>query len=117
MASPVVQFQIVAKDPAALSTFYKDLFGWRIDAANALGYRMVDTGAGGTPGGIWPASANGQTFVQLFVSVPDVAAALETARAKGASIIVPETVLPDGDTMAVIADPFGLTVGLMKARA
>ena len=117
MTAPVVQFQIVAKDPVALSAFYGELFGWRIDTGNALGYRMVDTGAGGTPGGIWPASANGQTFVQLFVAVSDVTSVLENARARGATVIVPETTLPDGDTMAVIADPFGLTVGLMKARA
>ena len=43
MNNPVLQFQIVAKSPEETAAFYQSLFGWRIDANNALGYRRIDT--------------------------------------------------------------------------
>ena len=33
MANPVVHFEIMGKDGAALQKFYADLFGWTIDAS------------------------------------------------------------------------------------
>jgi len=112
MSAPVVQWQMVTKDPEEAARFYGALFGWKVGAQNALRYRQVDTG--GTPGGIWPAPAEGPGFVQLFVAVPDVAAAAERAQALGASIVVPPTVLPDGDTMAILHDPNGVPFGLVR---
>ena len=38
-----MQWQIVAKDPEALTRFYASMFGWTITTNNALGYREVDT--------------------------------------------------------------------------
>ena len=55
MGDPVVQWQIVAKEPEALTRFYASLFGWRVQTNNALGYREVDTqNARGINGGVWP---------------------------------------------------------------
>ena len=45
MTHPVVQFQILAKSPDATAAFYGKLFGWTIDANNALGYRRIDNGS------------------------------------------------------------------------
>ena len=53
---PVVKWQMIARDPERLAAFYSELFGWRIDAANALHYLEVDTGSKrGIGGGIWRA--------------------------------------------------------------
>ena len=112
MPAPVLQWQLVAADPDRLATFYGRLFGWTITNRNALGYRQVTTG--GLSGGMWPAPAGAPSFVQLFVGVPDVAAALAQAQELGATVIVPVTTLPDGDVMAVLADPCGVTFGVMK---
>jgi predicted enzyme related to lactoylglutathione lyase len=54
--------------------------------------------------------------VQLFVSVADVTASLEQALRLGAKTIVPATTLPDGDTIAIVADPNGMTFGLLQGR-
>jgi predicted enzyme related to lactoylglutathione lyase len=116
MSDPVVQWQIVTKDPDAVAAFYRKLFGWTITSNNALGYREVETGDRGVPGGIWPAPPDASSFVQLFISVADVARSAEDAVNLGAKIIVPPTTLPDGDTMAVIADPHGITFGLVESR-
>jgi len=50
----------------------------------------------------------------LFVGVPDVQRTLDNATKLGAKVIVPPTTLPDGDTMAVLADPYGVTFRVMR---
>jgi predicted enzyme related to lactoylglutathione lyase len=109
----VVQFQIVAKDPEALARFYSAMFGWSIRTDNALGYRMISTGSDrGIGGGIWPSPPEGHNLVQLFIEVADIDASIEKALAHGGNVIVPKSVLPDGDAMAIVLDPAGLSFGL-----
>lgn len=117
MGSPVMQFQILAKDPERAAAFYTGLFGWTQNADNALGYRQLSTGAGrGIDGGIWPSPPEGSSFVQLFVEVDDLAATLEKARALGGSVLLPPQTLPEGDAMALFRDPEGIPVALWKPR-
>lgn len=113
MGSPVMQWQMLARDPAAVASFYGKLFGWSIETNNALGYRMVDTQSGrGINGGIWPSPAEGHNFVQLFIEVEDVDAYLTKATAAGATVLVPKQILPDGDALAIMLDPVGMSFGL-----
>ena len=113
MADPVVQWQIVATDPDAVTRFYTALFGWKTTNGNALGYREVDTGPDGVPGGVWPAPPDAKNFVQLFVRVDDVERCVAEAARLGATTIVPPASLPDGGTMAILRDPNGMTFGVM----
>jgi predicted enzyme related to lactoylglutathione lyase len=116
MGCPVTSWQIITRNPEATARFYTEAFGWRIDANNALGYQVVDTcSEDGLGGGIWPAPPQAPSFVQLFIEVPDVAAAVLTATRLGARIIVPPQKLPDGDEMAVLHDPEGLAFGLRRS--
>ncbi len=117
MGHPVTQFQILAKNPDQAVEFYGQLFGWKADANNALGYRAIDTGSkSGIQGGVWPAPPEGHGMVQLFVETPDVKkAAADAARLGGTVIIEPQT-LPDGDQMAVILDREGIPFGLFCPR-
>jgi len=114
MPAPVLQWQLVSKNPEQLARFYGELFGWSITTKNALGYRQVSTGERGLGGGIWPAPPDAHSFVQLFVGVPDVGQAVARATELGARVIVPPTTLTDGDVMAVLADPCGVTFGVMR---
>jgi uncharacterized protein len=116
MGCPVVAWQIVSRNPDATSKFYGELFGWRIDVNNALGYRVVDTcSETGASGGIWPAPPGAPTIAQLFVEVEDVAETVKTAVARGAKVIVPAQRLPDGDELAILQDPEGLAFGVTKS--
>ena len=115
MSAPVVQWQIVTTKPDAAAAFYRDLFGWKITTQNALGYRQVDTGDGSLKGGLWPAPPDTPGVVQLFIGVPDVDRAVADATRLGAKIIVPTTALPDGDVMAILLDPAGVSFGIMRA--
>jgi predicted enzyme related to lactoylglutathione lyase len=113
MGAPVLQWQLVTPNPDQAVKFYKDLFGWTVNAKNALGYRQIDTGCG-ISGGVWPAPPDAHSFVQLFIGVADVEQSVARATALGAQIVVPVTAMPDGDTMAVLRDPCGVTFGLMR---
>jgi uncharacterized protein len=115
--NPVREWQILSTDPEATARFYAETFGWTIERANALGYRRVSTGESGAPGGIWPAPPTAPPFVQLFVDVEDVDDTVARAVRSGATVLVPRSVLPDGDVMAVLRDAVGLSFGVVtRAR-
>lgn len=114
MANTVVKWQIITKDPEQAARFYTSVFGWTSDASNKLGYREIRTG-GGIDGGIWP-SPEGRGMVQLFVEVDDLHKTIEAASRYGAKVIVPKSALPDGDTMAILMDPAGISFGLVAAK-
>jgi uncharacterized protein len=117
MANPVVQFQILSKTPDETALFYSTMFGWKVDAGNPLGYRQIDTGSSeGIQGGIWPAPPQAPNFVQLFIRVDDVKAFAEKAEGLGAKILIPPTTLPDGDEMAVILDPAGMSFAICRTQ-
>lgn len=115
MGNPVTQWQIVTKNPDRLAQFYARLFDWEISDNNALNYRMVDAGdERGIGGGIWPAPPEAPSFVQLFMEVGDVDAGVERAVELGGTVIIPAQTLPDGDRMAILRDPEGITFGVFR---
>jgi len=117
MPNPVTQFQILSKSPDETARFYSSLFGWTVNADNPLGYRQIDTGsAEGIQGGIWPAPPQAPSFVQLFVTVENVGAAVAKAEGLGARVLIPATVLPEGDEMAVLHDPQGMSFAIWRNR-
>ncbi len=119
MGQPVMQWQILARDPDALTAFYGKLFGWRVTTDNAMGYRTVDTESErGINGGVWPIGpTEGHPLVQLFVEVDDVAAYVAKVEQFGGQILIPPQTLPDGDQLAIVLDTEGLSLGLMQRRA
>lgn len=117
MSNAVVHWQIVAKDPDRVASFYRQLFGWTITNTNALGYREVKAEAGGIAGGIWPSPPEGHNFVQLFVSVDDLDRAAASAVGLGATMLVPPSGLPDGAAMAVLLDPVGIPFCMTQPAA
>jgi predicted enzyme related to lactoylglutathione lyase len=115
MNQPVIRWQIITPDPDASSKFFTQLFGWETSRNNPMGYREVRAGKGGIHGGVWPAPPGTKPFVQLYVQVENVAACIEKATALGAKVIVPKTVLPEGQEMAVLLDPQGMPVAISTA--
>lgn len=108
VSNRVVSWQIVSPDPDASAKFLQSMFGWRASQDNALAYREVDASSAGVPGGVWPAPAGVPSFVQLFVEVDDIEASIERAKSLRAKVLVPNTVLPEGNAMAVLQDPLGM---------
>ena len=117
MPNPVVRWQIISPEPERAAGFYEKLFAWKLSDANALGYRELKSGEkSAIDGGVWPSPPGKGGFVQLFVEVPDVDECITRAQRLGANVLVPKSVLPDGDTMAVLLDPTGISFGVCKLR-
>ncbi|HET7488589.1 MAG TPA: VOC family protein [Acidimicrobiales bacterium] len=116
MPNPVVHFEIMGGEGAALVDFYAGTFGWEIDAANPMNYGLVPAAEGGIGGGVGPAM-DGKPFVTVYIQVDDLAKALEAVEAGGGTTLMPPTeVMPGGPNIALFNDPAGNRVGLVLAR-
>ena len=116
MHHPVVWFEVVGKNGEGLQSFYSELFGWKVDANNPMKYGMVDTGTkAGIPGGIGNAEGTQGSRVTFYVQAKDLPAALRRAEGLGGKVVMPVTELPDV-TIAMLADPEGNVIGLLKER-
>jgi len=119
MPNPIVRWQIVTPEPAQAAAFYREVFGWELSVANSMGYRELRTGAkSATPvdGGVWPSPPGQLGFVQLFIEVPDIDKSIAKATELGAKTLVPKSVLPDGDCMAILLDPTGISFGICRLK-
>jgi len=114
VAYPVTHFEINAQDAPATQKFYRDLFGWGIDADNPDNYGMIDTKAKGTGinGGIG-ASQQGKSWVTFYVECDDPAATLAKAERLGGRRVM-EPMQSMNVTYALFADPEGNVIGLAK---
>lgn len=116
MGNPVVYFEILGKDAAQLGTFYGELFGWKVNADNPMNYGLVDTGVEGAIGGGIGQAQEGPGHVTFYVEVDDPQAYLDRAERLGGKTVVPVTEIPNMVTFALLADPEGHMVGIVKAE-
>jgi predicted enzyme related to lactoylglutathione lyase len=119
MNHPVVWFEVLGNDGNKLQQFYGQLFGWKINTANPMGYGEVDTAGAqrGIPGGVGAAFPGGRPWVTFYIESPDLDRSLaEVERHGGKVLMPPKTISPD-TTIAHFQDPEGNVVGLVKAHA
>lgn len=116
MSHTIVHFEIPADDPEALSAFYRDMFGWRIEPMPGGGeYWSIETvpvDANGLPteqgvnGGMMRRVTPQQTPVN-YIYVESVDEAVTKARALGAAVIVEKMEVPGIGWFAQLIDPQG----------
>ena len=107
-------------DPAAVKPFYAALFGWEYVESTAMGrpYALIKSG-GQLIGGI--TKAERQVAQQpssqwlSYLSVPDVDRAAERTRVAGGSVLLAPVDLPRIGRVAVVTDPQGAPLGLLRA--
>lgn len=118
MAQPVVHFEILGRDGAALREYYATLFGWRFSDAEPGGYALTDpghgTGGAGIGGGVGAVPADYPGHVTIYVEVPDVEAALAQAESLGGRRVMGPHQLPGGEVIGQFADPEGHLIGVLK---
>ena len=114
---PGVMFEVIAKDQAAMKTFYSDVFGWRYDSGTAnFAYIHFPVGAPPLLGGIGQAqkhvegSGPGTNFYLLVDSLQPM---IDRAVAAGGETLMPPTPV-DGYVFAMIKDIEGNAVGLIE---
>ena len=123
MGQPVVHFEIMGKDGAALQSFYAELFGWEINADNPMNYGLVSREGNVTADGIGIGGGVGQGpdgyggHVTFYIEVPDVEAALANAeRLGGTRMMGPDEVM-QGLVIGMFTDPEGHTIGVLQGGA
>jgi hypothetical protein len=109
----VVHWEIQSKTPEKLHAFYGEVFLWKIDANNPMNYGLVASGGvdginGGIGGAMGPTSQ-----VLVYVSVPDINAALDKVASSGGRTLMPRTDVGPV-IMAIFQDPEGNTLGMIE---
>ena len=118
MGSPVVHFEFWSKDPAKVSNFYEQAFGWKINHVPEMDYRVVETGGeGGINGGImtpkegaWPGN------MAFYIGVDDLDAAGTKVKAAGGRMLAEKVAVPNMGEFSLFADPEGRVLGMWKSR-
>src|SRR5919206_3755603 len=119
MGRPVVHFEILGRDGAALQRFYSELFDWNIDANNPMQYGIVareenvDSEGIGIGGGVGGAPGDYPGHVTVYVEVPDVEAALAQAEQLGGRRMMGPDQVMEGLEIGLFEDPEGHVIGAM----
>jgi predicted enzyme related to lactoylglutathione lyase len=64
-------------------------------------------------GGFWPSPPESLTFVHLFIEVTDIQETVRRITENGGTILIPPQTLPQGERMAILRDPMGISLGLV----
>ena len=121
MGRPVVHFEVIGKDAAALQSFYSSLFDWQIDADNPMSYGLVpregNTNADGVGigGGVGSGPPGYEGHVTFYVEVPDVEASLAQAESLGGKRLMGPDQVMEGLVIGMFSDPEGHTIGVIQA--
>jgi uncharacterized protein len=120
MGQPVVHFEVMGKDGAALQSYYSDLFGWKIDADNPMNYGIVQRDGNVSPDGVGIGGGIGQApegysgHVTFYIGVPDVEAALAKAESLGGTRMMGPDKVMETIEIGLFSDPEGHVVGVVN---
>lgn len=111
---PFVLFEIRARDIKRLAAFYSAMFDWEVDTSNPAFARIpggYHESHESPPGGIIVAGDGGMSG---YIQVVDLQASLARAEELGGSVLTQPFDVPNGPTIARIADPEGNAVGMVQ---
>ena len=123
MPQPVVHFEIIGKDPAALRHYFGALFDWEFDTPSPVAQEVSDpdrygfldlvaaedgTGIRGGIGG----GPDREPHALFYVGVPNVEAALARAEQLGGTRRMGPVASPHGLVVGHFTDPEGNLVGV-----
>lgn len=121
MAGQFIWYELLTNDATASKAFYDAVVGWDIQTESQFpnDYRMIGRSDGGFAGGVLPLTdemrAQGARPVWLgYVHVDDVDAAVAAMTADGAGTVMPPFDIPNVGRVAMITDPSGAPLYIMK---
>jgi uncharacterized protein len=118
MGNPVVHFEVMGKDPAALQSFYRQAFDWEVGppmGPEAQNYAIVSgVGERGIGGGIGGGMEGYDGHVTFYVAVDKLEDALAKVESLGGKTMMPPDHVPGGPRIALCTDPEGHTIGLVQ---
>ena len=111
--------ELSTSDPVAARRFYGDQFGWTSDDFMPMGeqgeYRFLDH-KGQRIGAVAGAMDGQQPHWRYYFRVPSIAAAKQTAEAKGGKVVVGPMEVPTGDFIVIGVDPQGAEFALVGGK-
>ena len=114
MEYKIVHVELSAKDRKALSKFYADIFGWKMEHIDNLNYTTFKA-SDGVGGGFNPVTTeNPAGTVTIYIETDDVTASLKAIEKAGGTIISPEMEIPKTGKFGIFRDPQGNMIGLFK---
>lgn len=119
MGRPVVHFEIIGSDPAALRSYYGGLFGWEFQVGDTVtgtvsapgAYGFVDAASAGINGGVGGGDGH-HPRVLFYVNVPDVEEALARAESLGGTRRMGPEGTPGTLVVGHFTDPEGNLIGV-----
>ncbi len=115
-----IWYELMTADPDAAKRFYDTVIGWQVGPRpdGEMDYRMIDAGDG-LVGGVLRLDGNmlaGGARPAWFgyISVADVDEKAEAIRQDGGGVMVPPTDIPDVSRFALVTDPSGAPVYIMR---
>jgi len=113
--SPIVYWEINAKDGPALAEFYRDVFEWESSVDDTGFYSFKSGSAGGIDGGIFTGKGLLPTHRALYIEVEDIKIVLERVARRGAEILLGP--FESGNAiLAFFRDPEGHMLGLIERK-
>lgn len=112
-----VWVDLFTSDPDRAIAFYGELFGWTADHNEDFGgYITFHSDGKAVAGGMGKSSpADGPDQWTVYLATTDARATAEATTAHGGSVIVAPMAVGDLGTMAVLADPTGVGIGVWQA--
>ena len=108
----IVHIEIPSDDDAKAAKFYHDLFGWKIEREEAMGYTMWEP-TKGPGGGFSPISETVKPGnVLIYVDSADIESDLKEVEKLGGVIVTHKTEIPQIGWFGVFKDPTGNMIAL-----
>jgi predicted enzyme related to lactoylglutathione lyase len=123
VSQPVVHFEVIGKDPAALRKYFGELFGWQFETPSPVAQevseresygfldRITSADGAGIPGGVG-GGAGYDSHAVFYIGVPNVEAALQRAEELGGSRVMGPATSPNGLVVGHFTDPEGTLIGV-----
>jgi predicted enzyme related to lactoylglutathione lyase len=112
-ARPIVHWEIMARDREKIRAFYSAMFNWEI-SENALAVIPAGIGAPDADqftGHIFPGA---ESHVVFYIQVRELRASMQQAEDLGGAVLAQPFDVPNGPTIARIADPEGNPIVLVQ---
>lgn len=117
MPDAVIHFEVSCANTGRAKEFYSQLFGWEMNDLPDVNYTMVIADPSeGINGGIREEADPARRGILIYVEVDDLQESLDRAIGLGATVVQPSREIPGVVTLAVLTDPEGNRIGLVKSH-
>jgi uncharacterized protein len=110
--SGIVHFEIPADDIQRASTFYSELFGWKIEGVQGMDYSMIDLY--GAPGGGMMKRMHPDQQIINYIGVPSVDEYSVKVEKLGGKIVVPKKAVPGMGYFVICIDTENNAFGIWE---